>query len=49
MSTNAAYNLASFENGPLKLANIHIEPDPITAQPGDDYGYTTTITEWPNT
>ena len=48
-SSNAVYNLASFENGPLKLVNIHIEPKPNTAQPGDDYGYTTTITEWPNT
>ena len=49
MTTNAVYNLASFESSPLKLVNIHIEPDPVTAEPGDDYGYTTTITEWPNT
>lgn len=49
VSTNAVYNISSFEATPLKLVNIHIEPDPVTAQPGDDYGYDTTITEWPNT
>lgn len=49
VSSNANYNLASFEITPLKLATITIEPDPLTAQPDDDYGYTTTITEWPDT
>lgn len=48
-STNASYRLASFETTPLKLSNIHIEPDPVTAEPGDDYGYDITITEWPDT
>jgi hypothetical protein len=48
-STNATYNIASFDASPIKLANIHIEPKPNTAEPGDDYGYTTTITEWPDT
>ena len=48
-STNASYNAVSFEAAPLKLASIVIEPDPITAEPDDDYGFTTTITEWPNT
>lgn len=49
VSTNASYNLASFDSTPLKLANINIVPDPIDAEPTDDYGYTTTITEWPET
>jgi hypothetical protein len=49
ISTNASYSISSFDISPLKLANIHIEPSPNTAQPGDDYGYTTTISEWPNT
>jgi hypothetical protein len=49
VSSNANYNLASFEVAPLKLAMITVEPDPITAEPDDDYGYTTTITEWPET
>lgn len=48
-STNAAYNISSFDVSPLKLANIHIEPIPTDAEPGDDFGYDTTITEWPET
>jgi hypothetical protein len=49
LSTNATCNIASFALEPLKLAEIKIEPDPLDAQPEDDYGYTTTITEWPQT
>lgn len=48
-SSNAAYRIESFEAKPLKLSEIVITPDPIDAQPEDDYGYTTTITEWPET
>jgi hypothetical protein len=43
------YTLQTFDASPLKLVNITIEPDPIDAQPGDDFGYTETITEWPET
>ena len=49
VSTNASYNAVSFVAEPLLLANVTIVPDPETASPGDDYGYTTTITEWPET
>lgn len=49
VSTNASYNIASFDLTPIKLAHIHIEPKPNTAGPGDSYGYDTQITEWPNT
>jgi hypothetical protein len=49
VSTNASYNLSSFDASPLKLVNINIVPNPITAEPEDDYGFTTTITEWPDT
>lgn len=48
VSTNAVCNIASFETTPLKLTEIKIEPNPLTANVGDDFGYTTTITEWPN-
>lgn len=48
-STNATYNITSFDATPIKLSNIHIEPKPNTAEPGDDYGYDITITEWPDT
>ena len=30
-----------------RVAQINVVPDPLTAQPGDDYGYTVTIREWP--
>lgn len=49
VSGNASYNIASFDAAPLKLANIHIEPSPNTANPGDVFSYDTTITEWPET
>lgn len=48
LSSNAAYQLDSFDIAPLKLTKITIEPDPITAEPGDDYGFTTDIQEWPD-
>jgi len=48
LSSNASYQLASFDISPLKLAKITIEPDPLTAEPGNDYGYTTEILEWPD-
>lgn len=49
VSTNASYNIASFDASPIKLAEIVIDPDPITALPNSDFGYTTTITEYPGT
>jgi hypothetical protein len=49
LSTNATCNIASFAVEPLKLVEIKIQPDPLSAEPTDDYGYTTTITEWPST
>ena len=49
VSTNATSRIASFDSAPLKLVNITITPDPVTAEPTDDYGYNVDITEWPNT
>ena len=49
VSSNAVYTLESFEVTPLKLATITIEPDPIDAQPDDDYGYSVSVKEWPET
>ena len=48
LSSNASYQLDSFDIAPLKLSRITIEPDPIDAEPGDDYGFTTEILEWPD-
>lgn len=49
VTTNAAFNLQSFDASPLKLAKVVVEPDPIDAAPTDDFGYTSTITEFPET
>lgn len=45
-STNAAYNLVSFDAAPRKVVNITVVPDPINAEPEDDYGYSTYTTEY---
>lgn len=47
--SSAAYQIVSFDATPIKLAQITIEPDPLDAEPTDDFGYTTTITEFPDT
>lgn len=49
VSTNASYIIESFDASPLKLVNITVEPSPNTAQPGEDFGYTETIIEFPDT
>lgn len=45
-STNAAYNLVSFDATPRLAVSIKIVPDPIDAEPEDDYGYSVTQTEY---
>lgn len=49
LSTNASYTLETFDVNPLKVQSIKIEPDPITATANDDYGFTETILEYPDT
>lgn len=46
VSTNASYNLASFDTTPRKVMSIKVEPDPLTANADDPYGYTITTTEF---
>ena len=48
-STNGVAQIVSVLDEKTKTVEIKIEPNPITAQPDDDYGYTTTITEWIDT
>jgi hypothetical protein len=48
-TTNAVYNLESFDMTPLKVVSQKVEPDPIDAEPTDDWGYTETLTEYPDT
>jgi len=47
-SSNANYTIVSFDTTPIKLVTIEVTPDPLTANANDDYGYTTTIREWPD-
>lgn len=49
VSTNAHSTISSFDVNPLKMVEIKITPDPVDAEPTDDYGYNIDITEWPNT
>jgi hypothetical protein len=34
---------------PIKTVSIVVTPDPASANADDDYGFTTTITEFPDT
>ena len=45
-STNASYNLVSFDSTPKQVVSIKVEPYPIDSEPENDFGYTTTITEY---
>jgi hypothetical protein len=44
--TGAKYNVATYSNEDYKVATITVVPDPLTANVGDDFGFTTTITEY---
>lgn len=48
-STNGVAQIHTLLVEQSKTVEIKIQPKPITAQPGDDYGYSTTITEWVDT
>jgi hypothetical protein len=45
VSTNGTCQISSFDVSPELLSSIRIRPDPIDAEPEDDYGYTIDITE----
>ncbi len=47
-TTNAAYNLVSFDTRPLQLVHYLVVPNPETANIGDDFGFTETIQEFPD-
>lgn len=49
VSTNATSVITSFEASPMLLAGIKIRPNPLDAEPQDDYGYFTEIIEYPET
>ena len=47
--SHAIYTIDTVDLTPLKAVEIIVKPDPATANANDDYGYTTTIDEWPDT
>lgn len=49
VSTNANAIIDSFDTTPALLSTIRIQPNPIDAQPEDDYGYHIDFVEWPLT
>ena len=49
VNSGAVYSLVSFDTNPITYSTITIEPDPTDALANSDYGYTTTIVEFPDT
>ena len=47
--SNATYTVSSVQNSPIKVSSLIIEPDPITAEIDDEFGFSETITIYPNT
>jgi hypothetical protein len=47
--SNATYTIDTVDLNPIKTVSIVVTPNPPTANADDDYGFTTTITEFPNT
>jgi len=46
--SNATWTINSLNGTYVKMANISVVQDPITSGPNDDFGFTTTITEYPD-
>lgn len=47
--SGAIYTVDSVDLTPVKAVEIITRPEPIDAEPDDDYGYQEIITEWPDT
>ena len=47
--SNATYTVDTVDLNPIKTVSIVVEPDPASANVDDEYGFTTTITEFPDT
>lgn len=45
--SNAVWSVNNLNGTYIKIANIHVVQDPLTAKANDDFGFTTTITEYP--
>lgn len=47
-TSNASYTITSVDTNPLRVVLVITTPDPITANVDDEFGFSETITEWPN-
>ena len=47
--SHATYTVDTVDLNPIKTVSIVVTPDPASANADDDYGFTTTITEFPDT
>jgi hypothetical protein len=47
--SNAVYTIDTVDLNPLKSVAVVTSPNPVSANAGDDFGFTETITEFPNT
>jgi hypothetical protein len=47
--TNASYNVTSVAVSPVKAIAIVTRPSPQNSDPDDEFGFSETITNWPNT
>jgi hypothetical protein len=48
-TTNASYTITSVDTNPLRAVLVITTPVPITANVDDEFGFSETIREWPNT
>jgi len=48
-TSNASYTVTSVDTNPLRAVLIITTPDPISANVDDEFGFSETIFEWPNT
>lgn len=46
--TGATYTISTFDTNPYQLTNLTIQPDPLTANANDDFGFSETTEYFPN-
>jgi hypothetical protein len=47
--SRAKYTITALDKDPVKSVVVKTEPNPIDAEPDDEFGFSETITEWPDT
>ena len=48
-SSNATVTITSVESEPLKAAALVLTPNPSIAEPDDEFGFSESVTEYPDT